>query len=106
MCDWDDCGHHPEWVNKSDKSGACNHPDCKRISKATGRPAVDTEALRKVADFQDFAEHADLIWAAATALDDFELAASRREAIHWPTSDDEIHALLLEVERLRAAVGS
>ena len=71
----------------------------------SGEPVIDTEALRKVADFQDFAEHADLIRAAATALDDFELAASRREVI-WPTSDDEIHALLLEVARLRTVVES
>jgi hypothetical protein len=35
---------------------------------------IDTEKLREVADFQDFAEHADLIRAAAQALDDFELA--------------------------------
>lgn len=111
MSDWEDCGHHPEWVNKFDKSGACNHPDCNREAgddDHTERPmtetpgTVDTEALRKVADFQDFAEHADLILAAARALDDFELAASRRWDIYWPSSDDEIHALLLEVERLRA----
>lgn len=35
---------------------------------------IDTDQLRSVADFQDFADHADLIRAAAQALDDFELA--------------------------------
>lgn len=41
---------------------------------------IDTEELRRVADFQDFAEHADLIRAAAQALDDFELARGHAAA--------------------------
>lgn len=39
---------------------------------------IDTERLRQIADFQDFAEHAELILAAAQALDDFELAGRYR----------------------------
>jgi hypothetical protein len=41
---------------------------------------IDTEKLREVADFQDFAEHADLILAAAAAIDDLVLELDRRGA--------------------------
>ena len=48
---------------------------------------IDTEKLREVADFQDFAEHADLIRAAAIELDDLALERDQfmcRCWTEWP----------------------
>lgn len=39
---------------------------------------IDTEKLREIADFQDFAEHADLIIAAAAFIDDLVLERDAR----------------------------
>jgi hypothetical protein len=48
------------------------------------RTTIDTEELRRVADFQDFAEHADLIRAAAIEIDDLTLDPEGYDRLSGP----------------------
>lgn len=77
---------------------------------------IDTETLREIASFQDFAEHADSILAAAMTLDDLVLQLDRiRDALTEIENRSHVYQLNSKWERsygykgaakmLRAAMG-